>query len=165
MENFTIVFSLPFSRVVFSLPFQRAVWHLLASVGKMCFRVQRGAHVHPFLKSTQGCTFLAQSALSKLLRLSNGKGHITEPFRRTSSPASLFWVLQKRGIENIWMAAMGSKNIWFFWTKTGVVSPGHAFWWENFLPKLQRDKAKKKKKNLKVNWPFYFLFSTLFSYS
>lgn len=85
-----------FPRVVFFLPFQRTVWHLLASVRKMCLRVQRGAHIHPFLKSTQGCTFLAQSALSKLLPLSNGKGHITESFRRTSSPASLFWVLQKK---------------------------------------------------------------------
>lgn len=42
-----------------------------------------------------------------------------------------------------------------------AASPGHAFRWENFLPKLQYDKAKKKKKStqkiaLKVNWTSFF---------
>lgn len=50
----------------------------------------------PLSKINSGCTSLAQSALSKLLPLSNGKGHIAEPFRCTSSPASLFWELQKK---------------------------------------------------------------------
>lgn len=157
-----------FPRVVFSLPFQLAVWHLLASVGKMCFRVQRGAHVNPFLKSTQGCTFLAQSALSKLLPLSNGKGHIAEPFRRTSSPASLFWVLQKRGIE---ILTEGLEK--YLDGSNGGTFDSSEQRQALSLPdvlsvektKLQRDKAKENKKTLKVNWPFLFIFFTLFSYS
>lgn len=37
---------------------------------------------------------------------------------------------------------------------TGTASPERAFRWENFLPKLQRDKAKKIA--LTVNWTSFF---------
>ncbi len=124
----------------------------------------------PLSKINSACTSLAQSALSKLLPLSNSKGHIAEPFRRTSSHNSfVLGALKKKRNRNSYRG-FGKISIWQLyngWTSDSSEQRHRrglsrtCFQWEN-LENCSVTKQKKKYIYIKKKhsrWIVFFPYS------
>ncbi len=124
----------------------------------------------PLSKINSECTSLAQSAFFKLLPLSNGKGYIAKPFRRTSSHTSfVLCALKNRGIEILTEVLEtyldGSftmdEHLILLNKDTGAVSPGHVSSEKTFSLNCN-DKAPQKEKHLRWIGCFFFFWKHLY---